>query len=71
MLEPELDFLWCTLPGRLTDNYCTIRVEDYLGRSDEWIQKDDYDNMLSTLARVKEATGIGKQKAAGIERKEE
>ena len=71
MLEPELDFLWCTLPGRLTDNYCTIRVEDYLGRRDEWIQKDDYDNMLSTLARVKEATGIGKQKAAGIERKEE
>ena len=70
MLEPELDFLWCTLPGRLTDNYCTIRVEDYLGRRDEWKQKNDYDNMLSTLARVKEATGIGKLKAEAIERKE-
>lgn len=58
MLEPQLEFLWCTLPGKLIDNYTTIRVAEYLGRRDEWISESDYDNMVSTLKRVKEATGI-------------
>lgn len=58
MLEPELSFLWCTLPGMLTDGYQTIVVKDYIGKRDEWINPSDYDNMMSTLERVKKATGI-------------
>lgn len=58
MMEPELVFLWCSLPGYLKDNYTTIPVKDYIGRRDEWLQPSDYDNMTATLKRVKEATGI-------------
>lgn len=58
MLEPTLEFLWCTLPGRLTEGYATIPVADYIGRRDSWLMPSDYDNMISTLERVKTATGI-------------
>ncbi|MCQ2141174.1 MAG: CapA family protein [Bacteroidales bacterium] len=58
MLEPELTFLWCTVPGMLIDGFKTIPVEKYIGRRDEWITPSDYDNMMSTLARVKGGTGI-------------
>lgn len=58
MLEPEITFLWCTVPGMLIDGFQTIPVEKYIGRRDEWITPSDYDNMMSTLARVKSATGI-------------
>lgn len=56
----KLDFLWCTLPDMLTDNYRTIIVNDRIGQRDLWINASDYDNMMSTLKRVKEQTGIGK-----------
>ena len=56
----KLDFLWCTLPEMLTDNYRTIIVEDRIGQRDKWLNASDYDNMISTLKRVKEKTGIGK-----------
>lgn len=55
MLEPEYRFTWCTLPGTLTKGYRTIFVEDYIGRRSEWIDPWDYDNMLITLRRVKDA----------------
>ena len=58
MLEPELDFMWCTLPDRLTESYATIMVDEWLGRRDEWLMPSDYDNMIATLSRVKAATGI-------------
>lgn len=58
MLEPELEFLWCTLPGTLTDSYATIAVKDYIGRRDLWKNPSDYDNMTATLARVLAGTGI-------------
>lgn len=58
MIAPEVDFLWCTLPGRLVDNYCTIVVKEWLGRRDEWILKSDYDEMVATYERVKSVTGI-------------
>jgi len=56
--EPELHFLWCTLPGRMTDNFHTIVVEDWIGRRDEWRIPSDYDEMIATYKRVKEETGI-------------
>ena len=58
MLEPKIEFLWCTLPVKLTDSYATIAVKDFEGRRDEWIEPSDYDNMMATYRRVKEATGI-------------
>ncbi|MBQ9184370.1 MAG: CapA family protein [Bacteroidales bacterium] len=56
----QLEWLWCTLPGRLEDNYRTVRVREMTGRSELWKKESDYKNMISTLERVKEKTGIGK-----------
>ena len=55
---PELHFLWCTLPGKKTDGFRTVVVEEQLGRRDDWRDKTDYDNMTATLSRVKKVTGI-------------
>lgn len=56
----RLDFMWCTLPGMLIDNYKTVLVKDRTGQRDRWIRAADYDNMISTLERVKNKTGIDK-----------
>lgn len=58
MLEPELEFLWCTLPGKLRDTYVTIPVRDFIGRRDEWTDPSDYDNMTTTYKRVIKGTNI-------------
>ena len=56
----QLEWLWCTLPGNLIDNYKTIVVKEYEDKRDLWKKPSDYDNMMATLKRVKNATGIGK-----------
>ena len=58
MLEPELKLMWCTLPGRLTDSYCTIFVDEWKGQRDRWKIPSDYDNMMATCVRVLQGTGI-------------
>jgi len=58
MLEPELRFMWCSLPGRLTDNYTTIFVNEWSDRRSEWLQASDYDNMIATYRNVKRTTHI-------------
>ena len=58
LIEPSVKFLWCTLPGKLFDNFGTIAVKDYIDRKSEWIDKSDYDNMMATYKRVKNVTGI-------------
>ena len=58
MLEPQLDFMWCTLPGMLTDSYATIYVKEWANRRDDWLTPSDFDNMMDTWRRVKAATGI-------------
>ena len=58
MLPPRTDYLWCTLPGTLTDSYATIFVRDYIGKRDLWKNPSDYDNMMATYRRVKAETGI-------------
>lgn len=58
LISPKADFLWCSLPGRLADNFHTIAIKDYEGKRDYWIDGSDYDNMLETYLRVKAATGI-------------
>lgn len=59
MLEPELDFLWCTLPGTLGGSFSTIFVEDYIGTRDLWSDPSDYDTMVRILDLAKSSTGIG------------
>lgn len=58
MLEPQLYFMWCTLPGRLTDSYATIFVKEWANRRDDWLTPSDFDKMIETWHRVKTATGI-------------
>ena len=58
MLEPEVEFMWCTLPGKLRDTYSTILVKDWTTRRSEWSNPEDFDNMMQTYRRVKSATGI-------------
>lgn len=58
MLEPEIQYMWCSLPDRLTDNYSTIFVKEWAERRDEWANPSDYDNMMDTYERVKAATGV-------------
>ncbi len=58
MLEPELRFMWCTLPGCLIPGYATLFVDEWTGRRETWRDPSDYDEMLRTLSRVKAATGI-------------
>ena len=54
---PQLHYTWCTLPGKKTDSFRPVLVEEQEGRRDDWLDKSDYDNMISTLERVKKATG--------------
>lgn len=58
MLEPELMFTWCCLPGMLSDNYNSIFVKEWACRRDDWLTPSDFDNMAATLDRVMEAAGI-------------
>ena len=68
MLEPELRFIWCTLPGTLTEGYRTVFTDDYLLRRSEWLDSADYDNMTSTLQRVTAATGIEQSPESATQR---
>ena len=58
MLEPELIPLWCSLPGYLCGSFCTIPVKEWATRRSEWLNPYDYDNMVTTVNRVSEATGL-------------
>ena len=58
MLEPQLDWMWCTLPGKLTPSYATILIKEWATRRSEWLIPSDFDNMMATLDRVRAATGI-------------
>ena len=58
MLSPEIVFLWCSLPGRLCDDFTVIPVKDFIAKRALWRDPSDYDNMVKTYARVREATGI-------------
>ena len=58
MLEPQIDFMWCSLPGGFCKNYSVLFVKEWIGRRQEWLDPRDYDNMIATLNRVSERTGI-------------
>ena len=59
MLEPQLRFLWCTLPERLLpDSYATVFIKEWANRRNDWLTPSDFDNMISTWQRVKDTCGI-------------
>jgi len=59
MLEPELRFLWCTLPERLLpDSYASVFVKEWASRKSDWLTPSDFDNMISTWERIKDTCGI-------------
>ncbi|MCQ2151093.1 MAG: CapA family protein [Bacteroidales bacterium] len=58
MLEPSFDFMWCSLPGMFSDNYSTISVKKWANRKSDWLTESDYNRMIETYDRVKDATGI-------------
>lgn len=58
MLEPQLRFMWCTLPGKLVTGYATLFVDEWEGRRDAWRDPSDYDEMIRTRTRVRAGTGI-------------
>ena len=58
MLEPELRFMWCCLPGCLIPGYATLFVDEWEGRRAAWRQPSDYDEMMRTVERVRAGTGI-------------
>lgn len=55
---PELTFLWCSRPGGYDQGYTVIPVEGFIGKREKWLNGFDYDNMMATYSRVKEAAGI-------------
>lgn len=59
ILGQEFVFTWCSLPGRLKDSHCTVKVADYIGRKEEWKMPYEYDKMIDTYYRVKKETGMG------------
>ena len=56
--SPTFTYLWCTKPGMVESSYSVLPVKEYLGRSDAWKVKDDYNNMVNTYHKVKAKTGI-------------
>ena len=59
MLEPELRFIWCTLPGKLLpDSYSSLFIKEWASRRGDWLTPDDFDRMMSEYRNVKDATGI-------------
>lgn len=58
MLEPSLEFMWCSLPGMFTDNYSVIHIKKWANRKSDWLIESDFNRMIETYKRVKDATGI-------------
>lgn len=52
MLEPELRYMWCTLPDMLTDSFCTIFIDEWRGKRYVWKTPSDYDNMIETFLSI-------------------
>ena len=57
-LPIELEYLWCSRPGGYNNSYTVIPVTGFIERSEEWLNKADYDKMISTYERVRKETGI-------------
>ena len=57
-LPLEMEYLWCSRPGGFARSYMVIPVIDYIGMEDKWLNKSDYQKMVSTYERVRKETGI-------------
>lgn len=55
--RPELEYTWCTLPGRKCNTHSTVPVKDNIGKKDRWRSEYDYELMISTWKNVMRETG--------------
>jgi poly-gamma-glutamate synthesis protein (capsule biosynthesis protein) len=60
-LPLEFTYLWSSRPGGYCNHYTMLPVKDQIGKSNEWIGKWEYDKMMTTYNRVKQATKIKEQ----------
>ncbi|MGM9747489.1 MAG: CapA family protein [Candidatus Cryptobacteroides sp.] len=58
VLPVELEYLWCSLPGRFSGKHTVIPVKEYIDRPEAWLSKYDYDKMIQSINRTANATGI-------------
>lgn len=58
VLPVELEYLWCSLPGRFSGKHTVIPVKEYIGRPEVWQSRYDYDKMVQSIKRTAAATGI-------------
>ena len=56
MLPITYTYLWCSLPGGFNDSYTVVPVEEYIGRSELWHSKWDYEKMVATYNRITNTT---------------
>lgn len=58
ILPPEYEFLWCSLPGRLSRSHTTVKIAGHIGKKEEWTREYEYGKMLSTYREVLKQTGL-------------
>lgn len=58
VLPVETEYLWCSLPGRLTDRHTVIPTNEFYGRREIWASPYEYDKMVQSTMRTARATGI-------------
>lgn len=46
-------YLWCSRRGGLEKNYTVIPILEWIGRSDEWLNRSDYDKMVREWEALK------------------
>lgn len=53
ILPLELTWLWCSRPGGFCNDYIVVPIEDYLGREEVWLGKEDYRKMVNTYYSIR------------------
>ena len=62
LVSHDYDYIWCSLPGRLTKNHTVIKTKEYIDKKNIWAMPYEYGKMLESYYRVKEKTGIKDRK---------
>ena len=62
LLAPRYKYLWCSRPGGFCSSYTVLPVSEFIGTRESWQGPWEYDKMISTYERVKNATGIEETK---------
>ena len=62
LLPPQYKYLWCSRPGGFCSQYTVLPVSRFIGTRGSWQGPWEYDKMMATYERVKNATGIEETK---------